>query len=255
MSDRDRLNKLRRLKELRAKSQAPSVPVKQIDTYSTDPTEGMTTTEKFLAGAGKAFVDVGRGAKQIYTELLGDEQEQAQVQAEIDEAKRLDDPLLRTGAGVAGNIAGGIAAFAPTALVPGAATLPGAALAGGLYGVTQPVASNESRLANVALGSAGGALGHGLVRGASRVLAPKTDPMVRALMQKGVTPTPGQVLGGTAKRLEEGLSGVPVLGEGIRSAQKRAIFDFNKAIADDVLAPIGKKLGRVAPTDRDWETA
>jgi hypothetical protein len=30
-----------------------------------DPTEAMSGTQKFLSGAGKAFVDVGRGAKQI----------------------------------------------------------------------------------------------------------------------------------------------------------------------------------------------
>src|SRR5437868_12052531 len=30
-----------------------------------DPTDGMSTTEKFLAGAGKAFYDVGRGTGQL----------------------------------------------------------------------------------------------------------------------------------------------------------------------------------------------
>src|SRR3954467_4142703 len=56
---------------------------------------------RFLAGAGKAFSDLGRGAGQ----LVG-----AVDQKDIDESRRLDAPLMATGSGTAGNIIGNIAA-------------------------------------------------------------------------------------------------------------------------------------------------
>ena len=45
---------------------------------------------------------------------------------DLDEAKALDAPLMRTGAGIAGNITGNAALFAPTAFIPGANTYTGA---------------------------------------------------------------------------------------------------------------------------------
>lgn len=123
--------------------------VSQQDTAKIDPTEGMSGTEKFLAGVGKAFTDIGRGAGQL-TGLMSREQ--------VDEARRLDAPLMNTGAGMAGNIAGNVAAAVPAALVPGAATIPGAALTGAAFGALQPVGENDSRLQNTLIG---GALGGG----------------------------------------------------------------------------------------------
>lgn len=111
----------------------------------------MSGFDKFRAGMGKAFTDVVRGAGQ----LIG-----VVDRSEIDESKKLDSALMGTGAGVAGNIAGNVAAFAPTALIPGANTVTGAALAGAGMGALQPVGEEDSRLGNMALG---GVLGGGTV--------------------------------------------------------------------------------------------
>jgi hypothetical protein len=115
-----------------------------------DPTAGMTGTEKFLAGTGKSFYDIGRGAGQL-AGLVSRE--------DVEESRRLDEPLMRSGAGRVGNIAGNIAAFAPAAMIPGANTAAGAALIGGAMGATQPVGADDSRLANVAIGAGLGAGG------------------------------------------------------------------------------------------------
>src|SRR5574343_500559 len=40
-----------------------------VDPKQFDPTEGMSTTEKLLAGVGKAFVDAGRGVGQLAGDL------------------------------------------------------------------------------------------------------------------------------------------------------------------------------------------
>lgn len=135
-----------------------SMPAQAAPAETYDPTEGMNTTDKFLAGTGKAFADLGRGVGQ----LVG-----LTSQEDIDEAKRLDAPLMRTTAGTVGNVTGNVAAALPTVFIPGAQGLGGAAAVGAIMGATQPVATGESRLTNTALGAGAGA--GGVVAG--RVLA------------------------------------------------------------------------------------
>jgi hypothetical protein len=157
-----------------------------------DPSEGMSGTQKFLAGAGKAFTDLGHGAEQLVTDVVsklptekpsdaelkaygasGQTQEQRQQQfqqasqtgvsdelRQQEAARRARDaPLMQSGAARAGNVVGGVAAAAPAALIPGANTYVGASLIGGALGAAQPTAPGESRLGNVATGAIGGAVG------------------------------------------------------------------------------------------------
>lgn len=127
-----------------------TMPAQAAPAEAYDPTEGMSTTTKFLAGTGKAFADLGRGVGQ----LVG-----LTPQEDIDEAKRLDAPLMRTTAGTVGNITGNVAAALPTVFIPGAQGLAGATLTGAGMGLIQPVASDESRVKNVAVGAGAGAAG------------------------------------------------------------------------------------------------
>lgn len=127
-----------------------TMPAQAAPAETYDPTEGMSTTDKFLAGTGKAFADLGRGAGQ----LVG-----LTPQEDIDEAKRLDAPLMRTTAGTVGNVTGNVAAALPTVFIPGAQGLAGATLTGAGMGLIQPVASDESRVKNVAVGAGAGAAG------------------------------------------------------------------------------------------------
>ncbi len=118
---------------------------------SGSPTEGMSGADKFLAGAGKAFVDVGRGVGQMVG--LVD-------RADVEESRKRDAPLMATGAGIAGNVTGNLAAMAPAIFIPGAATVPGAAAIGAASGFMQPSTSTLETLANTGLG---GGLGGGAV--------------------------------------------------------------------------------------------
>lgn len=120
-----------------------------------DPTEGMSVSEKALAGVGKAFADIGRGLGQ-YVGLVSPE--------DIAEARRLDAPLMATTAGRLGNIGGNVAIAAPTAMLPGANTVAGAGLYGALYGAAQPAETGAERLGNVGLGGVGGAVVTGAMR-------------------------------------------------------------------------------------------
>jgi hypothetical protein len=128
-------------------------------------------SDRLLAGMGKSFSDVGRGARQLGTEMgnavglgrlspnnFGD----AEVQRQRDEAagsEQRDSPLMHTGMGKLGNLAGNVAIAAPTAFIPGANTVTGAGLVGGGLGALQPTTSGTDRLQNTAIGAGLGAAG------------------------------------------------------------------------------------------------
>lgn len=144
-----------------------------VDRMKYDPTADMSTTKRTLAGVGKAFADMGRGAGQLVRKVMPDAAADAiglPTQSDIDEAKALDKSLMATTAGSVGNVIGNVAAAIPSVLVPGAQTLGGAAVMGTAQGFLQPVASDDSRLKNTMLGGAAGAggvaAGRALIAGA-----------------------------------------------------------------------------------------
>lgn len=204
-----------------------------------DPTEGMSTGQKLLAGIGKGMVDVGRGAKQIGLQALdfvspesqnlsslitGPTSRSARYQKEIDESRRLDAPLMDTKSGAVGNVLGNIAAAAPAMFIPGANSVAGASVMGGAMGALQPTATGESRLENAGVGAAlGGAGQYGLGKLAGALQARLAgqeaqgalqasqnsvrDETLRAAQQAGYVVPPSQAGGGTISRILEGVSG------------------------------------------------
>lgn len=172
-----------------------------------------TTAQNFSAGAGKSVADLGRGVKQIYANvadrvlpqektlsglITGKQPSRSSaIQQEIDDSRQLDAPLMRTGAGVAGDVAGTLA----TTLIPGGGIAKGAealnlgrtalaaralvnpttyraaAAAGAAQGALQPVATGESRLQNAALGAATGTVGQAAANTIGRI----AQPLKRAL--------------------------------------------------------------------------
>ncbi len=81
------------------------------DTQRIDPTEGMSGLDKFRAGIGKSFADLGRTAMRVGNMVGIGNYDQAAAQADAE----LDKPLTNTGAGQAGKVVGDIALTA----VPG----------------------------------------------------------------------------------------------------------------------------------------
>jgi hypothetical protein len=125
----------------------PDIPMaefaKRIAYTPIDPTEGMSTGEKLVAGYGKAGADLVRGVGQMVGMV---------DRADVAESRKLDAPLMKTGAGTAGNVAGNVAALLPTAFIPGAATIPGAAAIGATAGLLQPSTSTRETIQNTAVG-------------------------------------------------------------------------------------------------------
>lgn len=243
--------------------------------------------ENFMAGAGKSVMDLGRGVKQIGTNIghgLGmvSDETQQRVQADIDEAKRLDSPLMNTKAGLGGAIAGTLA----TTLIPGGAvargaegiglartagaartflnptTFKAAAAVGAGQGALQPVASDDSRLQNMAMGAAAGLGGTALAKGASAIAQPvknalsasarkSVDVLERAGVPLDLEQKTGSRLARSAKLL---LADNPVVGSGefpqaqeaaMNRAFLKTIGEDATAATSDVMASAQQRLGGV----------
>ncbi len=112
-------------------------------------TSGNSFADNFNVGVGKVFTDIGLGAQQA----VG-----AAPAGAADEKRRMDAAIMDTAGGNVGYAAGALTVTAPAAMALGA-SVPGAALAGGLFGAAQPAASVADRYLQAGTGMGYGALG------------------------------------------------------------------------------------------------
>lgn len=226
--------------------------------------------QNFAAGVGKAVADAGRGVKQMLDvpalalermfgpvtlggRLPTAAASAAATEADIAESRRLDAPLMDTKAGLAGTLVGNVALAAPTAMIPGANTVTGAALVGGGLGAVQPVAGDESRLVNAAIGAGSSAAGQ--VAGqkiaqsiagrvASRTAEAKTaaaqnavrDATLAASREAGYVVPPVQTRPTVVNRALEGLAGKLTTAQAASVKNQRVTNDLARralGIADD----------------------
>lgn len=132
------------------------------------------------AGAGKGMYDVARGAGQwLGLESRGD----------VSASRRLDAPLMATTAGKVGDVLGTASLAAPAALVPGAQSIVGGGVIGGVSGALQPSTSTGETLTNIGLGGAAGTVGTAVgqkiaqvaaSRAAARTAAAKAEEALNA---------------------------------------------------------------------------
>lgn len=109
--------------------------------------------------------------------------------------------------GLGGQVIGGTALVAPTAMLPGANTIAGGAILGGLTGAVQPTTEGESALWNTALGAGmGGAIPAG-IRAARTGRALLVDPFTDAGRTRIAGKTIYRAAGEGAPRLPAALSG------------------------------------------------
>lgn len=146
-------------------------------------------------------------------------------------------------------IGGNAVTSLPMMGVPGGQTYLGAAGIGALTGAgmnaLSPVPNagdnyGREMLANAVTGAKAGAAGGVLGKAVGGLLAPRIEPNVRTLADAGVELTPGQIVGGVARKLEDSATSIPVIGTGVANAQRRSLESFNRAVGDEVLAPLGK---------------
>lgn len=141
-----------------------------------------------------------------------------------------------------GRIGGNIAGAAPLAPLFAGAPLTG----GAFFGALQPVTKEtddfwREKAYQTGLGAVTGKIGDELLKGAASVIAPKGKDVQR-LVEEGVQPTPLSVFGETAKRTEDKLMSLPILGDAIMSARTRGLDQFNRAAINNSLRQINTKL-------------
>lgn len=162
----------------------------------------------------------------------------------------------------AGQIGGGM--LTGGALLKGAGMLPSFARAnpyiqgaavGGAAGALTPTETGTTGMEavqeipqKVGMGALGGAGGTAVGRGVANVIAPKLSEAAQKLIGEGVNLTPGQMMGGALRKLEDKLTSVPLLGDVIDYSRTKGIEEFNKAAYKRALEPIGgtvpKETGR-----------
>lgn len=143
------------------------------------------------------------------------------------------------------NIVGGIRA-AQGARALGAGAGMQAATAGAVQGamqpVTEPTAFGEEKAAQIGFGAIGGKVGEAVSAGLGKVLNPLASKAEQTMRELGITPTPGQTLGGAFKKAEDFAQNLPLVGEQIRGAREKVLFDFNKGIINKALEKVDDKL-------------
>jgi hypothetical protein len=203
-----------------------------------NPTEGMSNTDLLLAGTGAGLTSMARGAGQRIRDVLPQEwadKAGLPTTKDVEEARRLEKPLMDTALGKVGSFIG---EAAPGMLIPGGGLFK-TALAGATLGGLQQTGEGESVLKNAAIGAGGGAAGHLALSGAGRLLKPvrsKLSDVEAGLAQKaqqaGIDLDAAQLSGSKPLRwINSALDDLP-LSSGAQQAKKEAQRgQFNKAVA------------------------
>lgn len=125
------------------------------------------------------------------------------------------------------------------------------AAGGGIMGALNPVTEGNfasEKAKQIGVGAAVGGAIPLVTAAAGRIVSPKSSPQVKGLLEEGITPTPGQMLGGAFQTTEDKLTSVPVLGDAITSARRKGLDELNRAAYKRALDPIGgtvpKEVGR-----------
>lgn len=167
-----------------------------------------------------------------------------------DDAEGAANPVAAFLGDTTGQVATGALATAATG---GTSLLPQLALGAAQGGVSAAGESKKSDasglLEDASIGAgigAGGTLaGYGIGKVLGKVISPSVRPEVKTLMDAGVTPTPGQIIGKGAAKIEDRLTSVPGLGNMISGAQTRALNQFNKAALNEASAKVGQSIDEI----------
>lgn len=174
---------------------------------------GLPTPNKMLGGADASTV------RDEYAKYV------AAREAQGDKASPVDEAL------------GSMVTTAPLAAVEGPYA------AGALGGALSSDAKDAKGVAaDAATGALVGKAGNLAGRAIGSVVSPMFRPSVNKMLAEGVKLTPGQIMGGTAHKVEDVATSILGVGDIIGGAQKRAVESFNTAAANRALAPIGETL-------------
>ena len=127
--------------------------------------------------------------------------------------------------------------LAPTALIPGANTVTGAATIGAVSNALITPGDLKERTKAAAMGGIGGAAGAKASQLFSKAAPAAVSPNVRTLTDEGIVLTPGQNAGGVIKAMEDKATSIPIVGDVINAARKRGLTEFNAAAIERAKLP------------------
>ena len=159
------------------------------------------------------------------------------------------NPKLSMGLEIAGGLAtpafgmGALKGASTMAKIGGGAAQ--GALFGGLFGAGS-AKEKEDMLGDAAKNAAIGGVTGGLFSGIGSAIAPKVQKGAEKLLKKGVPLTPGSAFGGAVDTVEQRAG---TFMPGINKMRTKAIKKWNSSIIDDVLNPLGIKVGRTVDDD------
>ena len=197
-------------------------------------------TPEYFAGLGRSAAQgISFGTadeiEAFVRSLVGEEtykQKRDKIRAGLDKF-RSDFPVEAYGTEIAASVPSGVglASLLTRLGIKGAMKQAGAG--GALYG-----AGAAEEMSDVPVdAAAGGMFGAGLAK-----VAPVVSERAKDLMSRGIPLTIGQSIGGGAKRFEEAVSSVPLVGDTIRTAQTSAVEKFGPASINEALKPMGVKI-------------
>ncbi len=184
-----------------------------------------------------AALQIGANKLGLSSDTSATDQRTKDIQYLKDQAKAGTVPS------VTGNLVGSIPAMAATTMATGNPLLAGAAT-----GALSSEADNQGDLTkDIATGAAFGKAGQVGAKVLGSTINPVLKPAVRRLLSKGVSLTPGQIIGGSMHRLEDVSTAVPILGDVVKAAQNRGLKSANTSGVNDALSHINTSLPTNVP--------
>lgn len=198
----------------------------------------------------KELTNILKGEKQIKADVREETYKghRNQLRKQSKEFER-QNPKLAMGLEIAGGMAtpafgmGALKGASTLAKIGGGATQ--GALFGGLFGAGS-AKEKEDMLGDAAKNAAIGGLTGGLFSGIGSAIAPKVQKGAEKLLKKGVPLTPGGAFGGAVDTVEQRAG---TFMPGINKMRTKAIKKWNSSIIDDVLNPLGIKVGKTVDDD------
>lgn len=116
------------------------------------------------------------------------------------------------------------------------------AVSGATAGEQSDTGLTNRALNTVGSTATGAILGPMMGKASQSIISPNVSKDVQTLIDNNVPLTPGAIIGGFAKRAEDAMTSVPIIGDIIKYGQKNSIQGLNNAALNRALTPIGEKL-------------
>jgi hypothetical protein len=191
----------------------------------------------------EAITSLGGLASNPVSQFFGSEAQRVDQMVKAEQAKYDQQRAAAGGEGLdLGRIAGNV--VNPANMVAGVRATP--LVAGAIQGALTPTTDTTdfaaTKAGQVATGAVGGQLGSVAAKAVGTALNPLVSKAEQTMRDLGVTPTVGQALGGAYRKAEDFAQNLPLIGEAVRNAREKVLFDFNKGVINKALGKIDDQL-------------